>query len=40
VAIEKMDEQVRKQLGLQGKSFVNTNYVWSKIENDYLELLK
>jgi glycosyltransferase involved in cell wall biosynthesis len=40
VAIEKMDEQVRNQLGLQGKKFVETNYVWSKIEDKYLSLLK
>jgi glycosyltransferase involved in cell wall biosynthesis len=40
VAIEKMDELVRNQLGLQGKSFVETNYVWSKIENKYLSLLR
>ncbi|MBE9166032.1 glycosyltransferase family 4 protein [Pleurocapsales cyanobacterium LEGE 06147] len=39
VAIEKMDEQVRNQLGLQGKYFVEKNYVWSKIEEDYLKLL-
>jgi glycosyltransferase involved in cell wall biosynthesis len=40
VAIEKMDELVRNQLGLQGKSFVEINYVWSKIENKYLSLLR
>ncbi|MBD1905970.1 glycosyltransferase family 4 protein [Funiculus sociatus GB2-A5] len=40
VAIEMMDEQVRHQLGLQGKSFVETNYVWSKIEEKYFNLLK
>ncbi|MBW4609165.1 MAG: glycosyltransferase [Hassallia sp. WJT32-NPBG1] len=40
VAIEKMDEQVRNKLGLQGKKFVETNYVWSKIEDKYLSLLK
>jgi glycosyltransferase involved in cell wall biosynthesis len=39
VAIEKMDDLVRNQLGLQGKSFVETNYVWSKIEDKYLNLL-
>lgn len=39
VAIEIMDQQIRYQLGLQGKSFVEKNYVWSKIEKDYLELL-
>lgn len=40
VVLEKMDEEVRKQLGLQGKSFVETNYVWSKIESKYLELIQ
>jgi len=39
VAIEKMDKQVRNQLGLQGKYFVERNYIWSKIEQDYLKLL-
>ncbi|MBD0263266.1 MAG: glycosyltransferase family 4 protein [Tolypothrix sp. Co-bin9] len=39
VAIEKMDKQIRYQLGLQGKRFVESNYVWSKIEKDYLKLL-
>jgi glycosyltransferase involved in cell wall biosynthesis len=39
VAIETMDKQIRNQLGLQGKNFVETNYLWSKIENDYLKLL-
>ena len=38
VAIEKMDKQVRNQLGLQGKVFVKTNYNWSTIENEYLSL--
>ena len=40
VALEKMDEPVKKQLGLQGKVFVTANYVWSKIEGEYLSLLK
>lgn len=40
VVLEKMDERVRNQLGLQGKCFVETNYIWSKIENEYLSLLK
>jgi glycosyltransferase involved in cell wall biosynthesis len=40
VAIEKMDKQVRNQLGLQGKVFVKTNYNWSTIEHEYLSLLK
>jgi glycosyltransferase involved in cell wall biosynthesis len=39
VAIEKMDKQIRNQLGLQGKYFVEKNYVWSKIEEEYLKLL-
>lgn len=40
VAIEKMDKPVRHQLGLQGKTFVEKNYNWSTIENEYLSLLK
>ncbi|MEW5861565.1 MAG: glycosyltransferase family 4 protein [Cyanobacteriota bacterium] len=40
VAIEKMHEPVRNQLGLQGKYFVQTNYVWSEVESKYLSLLK
>lgn len=39
VALEIMNESVRKQLGLQGKNFVETNYVWSKIEKIYLNLI-
>lgn len=39
VAIEMLDEQIRDQLGLQGKYFVEKEYVWTKIENDYLKLL-
>lgn len=39
VAIETMDKQIRNQLGLQGKYFVEKNYVWSKIEKDYLKLI-
>lgn len=39
VAIEKMSIQVRNQLGLQGKKFVENNYLWSKIEESYLNLL-
>jgi glycosyltransferase involved in cell wall biosynthesis len=35
-AVEKMDELVRNQLGLQGKCFVEKNYVWTKIESNYL----
>jgi glycosyltransferase involved in cell wall biosynthesis len=40
LAIEKMNERVRNQLGLQGKNFVKTNYVWSKIESKYLDVLQ
>jgi glycosyltransferase involved in cell wall biosynthesis len=40
VALETMSNQVRNQLGLQGKYFVKTNYLWSKIENLYLDLIK
>ena len=40
VALEKMDEPIRTQLGLQGKSFTETNYTWPKIEGEYLNLLK
>jgi len=40
VAIEKMHEQVRQQLGLQGKKFVNKNYTWANIENCYLSIIK
>jgi len=39
VAIEKMDEQIRNQLGFQGKAFIEKRYTWSVIENDYLSLL-
>ena len=38
VAVEKMDKLVRRQLGLQGKRFVENNYVWAKIESDYLKI--
>jgi hypothetical protein len=40
VAIETINKPVRNQLGLQGKSFVERNYVWSKVESNYLSLLK
>jgi glycosyltransferase involved in cell wall biosynthesis/SAM-dependent methyltransferase len=40
VALEKMDKHIREQLGLQGKSFVKTNYIWSKIEREYLKLIR
>jgi glycosyltransferase involved in cell wall biosynthesis len=39
VAIEMLNEQIRTKLGSQGKYFVEKEYVWSKIENDYLKLL-
>ena len=38
LAIEKMDKSVRCQLGLQGKNFIESNYVWSKVEGRYLEI--
>jgi hypothetical protein len=40
VALEKMDEKVRRQLGRQGKNFVKKNYKWTNIENHYLSLLE
>lgn len=40
VALEIMDEKVRNQLGLQGKKFVDKNYVWSSIEAKYLDALE
>jgi len=40
VAIEKMDKQVRNQLGLQGKKFVEINYTWAGIETSYLSIVK
>jgi glycosyltransferase involved in cell wall biosynthesis len=40
VAIEKMDKQVRNQLGLQGKKFVEINYTWAGIEKSYLSIVK
>jgi glycosyltransferase involved in cell wall biosynthesis len=39
VAIETMDESVKNQLGKQGKLFVEKNYTWIKIEQDYLHSL-
>lgn len=38
VVIETMNKLVKSQLGLQGKKFVDTNYVWTQIENSYLKL--
>lgn len=40
LALEKMDSQVKHQLGLQGQKFVNKIYVWQKIEHQYLSLLQ
>lgn len=40
VALETMDKPVRHQLGLQGQAFVNKNYNWSMIENEYLSIVK
>jgi glycosyltransferase involved in cell wall biosynthesis len=40
IALGKMDEKVRHQLGLQGKEFVEANYTWKKIENQYLEMIE
>ncbi|MBD2127321.1 glycosyltransferase family 4 protein [Microcoleus sp. ZQ-A2] len=39
VALEKMDKEVRYQLGLQGNKFVEETYKWSRIEQYYLALL-
>lgn len=39
VAIEFINQQVKDQLGLQGKHFVESHYIWSKIEDKYLELI-
>jgi hypothetical protein len=35
-----MDKEVRYQLGLQGKRFVEESYKWSTIEKYYLSLLE
>lgn len=40
VAIEIISPEIRLQLGRQGKKFVENNYVWSKIEQLYLNLLE
>lgn len=40
VALKIMNEQVKNQLGLQGKRFVEKNYTWSHIEKSYLDLMK
>jgi len=39
-AIELLDEPARNQLGQQGKRFVESNYVWSKIEQDFLDVIQ
>ena len=40
VAIELMNQQVKDRLGLQGKNFVEKNYVWSNIEEKFLRLIR
>lgn len=40
IAIEFLTDVVRNQLGLQGKRFVEQHYVWSSIEEKYLDLVK
>jgi glycosyltransferase involved in cell wall biosynthesis len=40
VALENMDKPIRHQLGLQGKTFVEKDYNWSTIENEYLSIFK
>jgi glycosyltransferase involved in cell wall biosynthesis len=37
VILDKLDESTSKQLGYQGKQFVEQNYRWEKIEQDYLD---
>ncbi len=39
VVLDLMDEPVRNQLGVQGKTFVQEHYTWSKIEQDYLRII-
>ncbi len=39
LALERIGEPTGSQLGLQGKSFVRTHYIWSQIERKYLSLL-
>lgn len=40
VAIEMLSQQVKFQLGEQGRKFVNNNYTWDKIEKMYRNLIK
>jgi glycosyltransferase involved in cell wall biosynthesis len=40
LALEKMDKKVKHQLGSQGKKFVEANYICSKTENQYLEMIE
>jgi glycosyltransferase involved in cell wall biosynthesis len=39
VVLDLMDEPVRNQLGVQGKTFVQEHYTGSKIEQDYLRII-
>lgn len=39
VVLDLMDEPVRNQLGVQGKTFVQEHYTGSKIEKDYLRII-
>lgn len=40
VAIEMLSQEVKFQLGEQGRKFVNNNYIWDKVEHLYRNLLK
>lgn len=40
VAIEMLSQEVKFQLGEQGRKFVNNNYTWDKIEQMYRNLIK
>jgi glycosyltransferase involved in cell wall biosynthesis len=39
VILEKLDRPTAQQLGKQGQQFVEANYRWEKIEQDYLDTL-
>jgi glycosyltransferase involved in cell wall biosynthesis len=39
VILEKLDRPTANQLGYQGQQFVEANYRWEKIEQDYLDTL-
>lgn len=39
VALERLTEEVKAQLGIQGKQYIKHHYVWSSIEKKYLSLL-